>query len=527
LRGIVEGFYGEPWSHAARLDVLSFVAARGMNAYVYAPKDDAKHRAQWREPYDAERFAEFRSLIGHARSEGISFGFAISPGLDIDYGAPADRAALLAKLQPFAAAGVEWFLLLLDDIPPAPGIAPRQADIARWLLDALRAESTAASLALCPTEYIGMRSSPYLAALAEGLPDDVDVMWTGPTVCSRTISAAEARARSEALGGRLPLLWDNYPVNDASMEPALHLGPYTGRDSDLADVTAGILCNPMRHPYASQVGLATAADFLRDPDSYDPDSSWRRAIDAVGGARRAPLRALAEACADGPLRDPSELDLARRVSELEDEVDGPGWPEALRNTAEVLRAAKRVKDDFSGDDPLSREVAPWAAAVAFEADAGLAALRLLQQVRPVTIVANGTGRACAIDAETAMQAAFMVLYAWSGVRRNDRVAFGPRFMFYSSIVQLADGSPALDVGEALREDRNAIDALCRLALAQYDAWCREPSTKVRVFVDGTEHAVGADGRFETTGEMVLVRDGARTTRVCAGDLLPFRDPRLT
>jgi hyaluronoglucosaminidase len=498
-----------------------------MNAYVYAPKDDAKHRAQWRDPYDPARFAEFRSLIDHAHSLGISFGFAISPGLDIDYGAPADRAALLAKLQPFAAAGVEWFLLLLDDIPPAPGLASRQADVTGWLLDALQRESPGTSLTLCPTEYIGMRSSPYLAALADGLPSDVAVMWTGPTVCSPTISATEAGARADALGGRLPLLWDNYPVNDASMEPALHLGAYCGRDPDLAAATAGILCNPMRHPYASQVALATAADFLRDPDNYNAHESWRRAIDAVGGARRAPLRALADACADGPLHDPRELDLARRVSELEDEIDGPGWPEAVRNTAEVLRATKRVKDDFSGDDPLAREVAPWAAAAAVEADAGLAALRLLQQVRPVTVVASGAGRVCAIDPERAMEAAFMVLFAWSGVRKSDRVVFGPRFMFYSSIVQLADGSPALDVGEAVREDRNAIDALCRLALAEYDAWCRDPSAKLRVFVDGTEHVVGDDGRYDTTGEMVLVRDGARTTRMCNGDLLPFRDPRLT
>ena len=53
VRGIVEGFYGEPWSHSARLDAIGFLAPRGLNAYVYAPKDDAKHRADWRVPNDA------------------------------------------------------------------------------------------------------------------------------------------------------------------------------------------------------------------------------------------------------------------------------------------------------------------------------------------------------------------------------------------------------------------------------------------------------------------------------------------
>ena len=44
VRGVVEGFYGTPWTHDARLEVISFLAARGMNAYAYAPKDDARHR---------------------------------------------------------------------------------------------------------------------------------------------------------------------------------------------------------------------------------------------------------------------------------------------------------------------------------------------------------------------------------------------------------------------------------------------------------------------------------------------------
>src|SRR5436305_9008835 len=62
VRGIVEGFYGRPWSHSARLDAISFLAPRGLNAYVYAPKDDAKHRADWRIPYDTDERADFREL---------------------------------------------------------------------------------------------------------------------------------------------------------------------------------------------------------------------------------------------------------------------------------------------------------------------------------------------------------------------------------------------------------------------------------------------------------------------------------
>src|SRR6476469_7058710 len=76
VRGIVEGFYGPPWTHDARCDVISFLAPRGLNAYVYAPKDDAKHRAEWRTPYDANERAQFRELAAHAQATGVRFGFA-------------------------------------------------------------------------------------------------------------------------------------------------------------------------------------------------------------------------------------------------------------------------------------------------------------------------------------------------------------------------------------------------------------------------------------------------------------------
>src|ERR1700694_2251906 len=81
VRGVVEGFYGAPWTHDARLEVMSFLAGRGMNAYAYAPKDDARHRAEWRVPYDKAELEHFRELSAYGEAHGVKFGFAISPGL--------------------------------------------------------------------------------------------------------------------------------------------------------------------------------------------------------------------------------------------------------------------------------------------------------------------------------------------------------------------------------------------------------------------------------------------------------------
>ena len=42
--------------------MIEFLSERGMNAYVYAPKSDPKHRDRWRDAYDAAEIAAFRTL---------------------------------------------------------------------------------------------------------------------------------------------------------------------------------------------------------------------------------------------------------------------------------------------------------------------------------------------------------------------------------------------------------------------------------------------------------------------------------
>jgi hypothetical protein len=69
-----------------------------------------------------------------------------------------------------------------------------------------------------------------------------------------------------------------------------------------------------------------------------------------------------------------------------------------------------------------------------------------------------------------MHHAFAVLFVWNGARADEKVVFGPRFALYTPVIQLADGSPGLDAAAAVREDANAIDRLCRVALRTYDEW---------------------------------------------------------
>lgn len=57
----------------------------GMNMYMYAPKDDYKHRQNWRELYTSRELVELRELAEEATRQRIRFVYALSPGLDIRF----------------------------------------------------------------------------------------------------------------------------------------------------------------------------------------------------------------------------------------------------------------------------------------------------------------------------------------------------------------------------------------------------------------------------------------------------------
>ena len=279
MRGIIEGFYGPPWSWADRRRISETLAEAGMDTYVYAPKDDPRHRERWREHYD-DAFLDDLSAL--AAPGALRVGFAVSPGLSIDVSSDADRAALLDKVTQVTRCGVSLVGLCLDDLPPAPGLGSRHGELTAWLAAAL---GPGVDLFMVPTHYTGCRRTPYLDELDRSVPGDVLVGWTGRLVVNQRITAADADAWSAALGGRRPLLWDNTPVNDALMASRLRVGPLRGRSPDLVGRIGGYLSNPMVQAVASIPALLSAAAWLRGDD---PAAAW---ADAVGTQR-----VLAEGC---------------------------------------------------------------------------------------------------------------------------------------------------------------------------------------------------------------------------------------
>jgi hypothetical protein len=115
-RGVIEGFYGRPFSHEERLALLRFVGERGFNCYVYAPKNDPLHRERWREPYSIADLACFAELARVGDEHGVRFIYALAPGLTYDAGDPREFALLEAKLRDLIGAGARGIALLFDDL---------------------------------------------------------------------------------------------------------------------------------------------------------------------------------------------------------------------------------------------------------------------------------------------------------------------------------------------------------------------------------------------------------------------------
>src|SRR5690606_13985782 len=130
MRGIIEGFYGPPWSWATRREICASLANAGMDTYVYAPKDDPRHRQRWRDPLAPEEMDGFRVLV---EDRTLRVGFTVSPGLSMDLGATEDRATLLSKLHRMTELGVGLVGLLLDDLEPADDLGARHGALTAWL----------------------------------------------------------------------------------------------------------------------------------------------------------------------------------------------------------------------------------------------------------------------------------------------------------------------------------------------------------------------------------------------------------
>lgn len=390
LRGTIEGFYGEPWSQAERLDQMDFYGDVKANTYIYAPKDDPYHRERWRDPYPADKLAELKTLVDRGAANHVRFTFALSPGNTVCYSDDADYRALVGKLQQMYDLGVRAFNIPLDDIEygrwhcdadrakyGAPGAGPAGRAQAEFLdrvqKEFIETHAGARPLQMVPTEYYNTTETPYKAALRT-MDEDVVVMWTGEGVVPQSVTVEQAKKAATVFGGST-FLWDNYPVNDyGNTAGRLLLAPYDKREVGLSAYLAGIVSNPMNQAAASKIAIFGFADFTWNDEDYDAGRNWTQALRYVAGedARTAgALRVFADlnhlAPSFGTPWQPQSPELAERAARFWaqwDAGDKQAAVDGLRGYAQAIAAAPATIRGGATDPGFVSDAEPWLDATA-------------------------------------------------------------------------------------------------------------------------------------------------------------------
>jgi hypothetical protein len=287
--GIIEGFYGRPWTWANRKNAVAHLKPHGYRFYLYAPKADVHLRLKWHADYPLETADHLRSFAAICKRSGVRFGIGLSPVLHNGFDA-ASQEALARKLALFDDIGAEDVAILFDDMTGAnEDMARMQIGVVHWAA----ARTKATRIIMCPSYYtddpvldrvFGERPANYVEELGAGLDRRIEIFWTGPEVCSREISIGHIEGVTQMLR-RKPFLWDNYPVNDgARMSQYLHVRGFTGRPAALANHIAAHGVNPALQPFLSLVPCITLAASYRDGDAYEYGEAMRAAATAQFGS---------------------------------------------------------------------------------------------------------------------------------------------------------------------------------------------------------------------------------------------------
>lgn len=393
IRGVIEGFYGIPWTHSQRLRGVANLADFNMNTFMIAPKDSPWQRFKWREPFNGDFLKQSAELVEAGRDHGLSVAICVSPGLSVQYSSEADREALMVRYRQLQAIGVRHFGLLFDDIPwelssaedeaKYATTALAQADFSNAIYAALKELDSNAILTVCPMHYCGRGTEPYLHDMGRALNPEINLFWTGRSICSEYLEIFDAKIFEETTK-RPPLYWDNFPVNDGSMRHSIFIGPVQQREAGLEAHSAGLLSNPMTQFEISQLPIGTVGEYLWNSRTYDPYAAWERSLSALvphEGDRKA-LRGLFR-CTMGTVTggDPAP-DLrpvfatgttARREGRLKDSAT------IFRTAGEQMLADHQtlISPSFSRPEVIE-EIKPWISKFELGAQTLIALARIIE-----------------------------------------------------------------------------------------------------------------------------------------------------
>lgn len=388
-RGVVEGFYGTPWSHQARLSQLKFYGKNKMNTYIYGPKDDPYHSApNWRLPYPDKEAAQLQELVAVANENEVDFVWAIHPGQDIKWNKE-DRDLLLAKFEKMYQLGVRSFAVFFDDISGEGTNPQKQAELLNYIDEKFaQVKPDINQLVMCPTEYNKSWSNPngnYLTTLGDKLNPSIQIMWTGDRVISDItrdgISWINERIKRPAY------IWWNFPVSDYVRDHLL-LGPVYGNDTTIAKEMSGFVTNPMEHAESSKIAIYSVASYAWNPAKYDTWQTWKDAIRTILPSAAEELECFAMHNSDlGPnghgYRREESMDIQPAAERfLKAFKEGKNYDKAdfetLQYTFERMKESADILLMNTENKPLIVEITPWVHQFKLTAEMGEEVLKMVE-----------------------------------------------------------------------------------------------------------------------------------------------------
>ncbi len=417
VRGLIEGYYGEPWTWAEKAELLKYGSDYKMNKVVYAPKFDPYHYNQWYELYpneteDAEnniQNVETAASMGRKYKVDLVWtahcfinnenGIRYTEGDENVEGSDINK--LKAKFQQLYDVGVRAFGLLLDDIE----YGPRTLDGGRYnknepLTDEVMAETTAVvnimadwcaekgdcdDLIFCPAGFVTdwmqhgfaqffKQAYPYqeLSYYDHNFRENVHIMTTGNGVFSDTDQSVADRFKKAALNEqtgyasgeerRSPLMWTNYPTVDNANY--LDLGPIENFRTDLnPEDMVGLLSNPFQWANINKTLIPMITQYTWNLKDYDANEIYNTSMKYIMGSEELgeAMLILANHNSIRGSEGEGSPELNRAIGAFQSEISKENADQVLAEINKVVDACEKLLAEESYTDAgLYRQLKPYA-----------------------------------------------------------------------------------------------------------------------------------------------------------------------
>lgn len=322
-RGVIEGYYGVPYSAEVTKDLFRFMARYKMNTYMYGAKSDPYHSQYWGDPYPTSITEEqrkigyltqdmLREITDVAHATKVNFIWAIHPGTAFTNSDNTEVVSnIVRKFEYMYQLGVRQFGIFVDDVGVPTDAATLKLNASRltqvqnridakWNVAGATPADTVKPLHFVPQLYALSWASEanarsFFGALGE-TPEKINIYITGNAVWTVPNSSDLSRAKDYL--GREVSWWWNYPCNDNDMSKIFPMDTYrnfadethisgTARLERTLKGAKSLISNPMQQGEVSKIALFSIADYAWNNYSFDNDASWEAAFPAIVGKERA------------------------------------------------------------------------------------------------------------------------------------------------------------------------------------------------------------------------------------------------